>query len=336
MRILIISAILFSGVVIIPIDDGGESPRMFHSIEISPYEKNNSFSIDINYHSPLLEQTLLQVTITNTKYNEQIIYARSINVIGNFSTSIMIYPYLIDDYYSCIGLYAYGNNFNVVQDIMIYPQKEFIIDQFVIEDEQIFNGSVSKSLITSSGVSEYQYEQISFINFNGYIEHDYYLRLELEQLKLRIEPNDYPSSQTMLGYLYIHDPDNYFPYIHQNDDKKEVAIVLIGDDDCYKFDFYPSLYVEPLMLLTSQQNYQGFVLSSYFYMPINRFEQLKIIEMEIKFTLQLQHIYHVNYSFQYYANRRLFGNCSNSLYCVETIEGPNDVGYEQWQELSNG
>ena len=155
--------------------------------------------------------------------------------------------------------------------------------------------------------------------FNGFIDYfniDTYYRLSIENLYLTYKGiKDVPSTTSILRY---YDFDNLFPGLSTGGSMTIVEIplktVAINNEIHFRID--STLYVNPKTLDMSLEAKPGYVLTNYFYLPINR----KSDFMSQRFTLVTPSFgYNETYfawDIRYLTDRGLIGDCDHSDYCV--------------------
>ena len=156
--------------------------------------------------------------------------------------------------------------------------------------------------------------------FNGFIDYfniDYYYRLNIDNLYLTyVGLRDFPTSTI---YLYFDDYDGLFPDIGTGDSNSSVYIPIEAYEDensSIRFKISAKLYVNPQTLHMSLEAKPGYVLTNYFYLPVNRKQDL----MNQKFSLLATSFGYNQTSFswdiRYLTDRGLIGDCASSDYCV--------------------
>ena len=175
--------------------------------------------------------------------------------------------------------------------------------------------SFPDTIVDPDGSYATPYERFMFDNFIDYFDVDNYHRLIIKNQKITYACSKPYSGGT--AYLHFVDNDRLFPDL---DDRRKVPEVLIPlriiQDGGVYFDFPSNMYVNPQSLSMSLTAKPGYMLTNYFYLPINKRSKL----VDRKFTLRVKDFGHNKTSFTwdiYYTNTRdLIGDCSNSDYCV--------------------
>lgn len=155
--------------------------------------------------------------------------------------------------------------------------------------------------------------------FNGFIDYfniDTYYRLSIDNLYLTYKGiKNFKSSNL---FLRFYDYDNLFPGFSTGDSVTIINIPLktISNNNEIHFQIDSTLYVNPKTLDMSLEAKPDYVLTNYFYLPINH----KTDFMDQKFTLVAPSFgYNETYfawDIRYLTNRGLIGDCDHSDYCV--------------------
>lgn len=159
-------------------------------------------------------------------------------------------------------------------------------------------------------------EFMSFTDIVDYFDVNYYYRIALEVMYI-----DYSCFLPFPGgeaYLHFDDYNGLFPYIDKpgNVPYFDIPLVIKYKEECIWFEFPPTMYVNPKTLEMSLEARSGFQLTKYFYLPVNKRNQM----VDQDFYLNVSNFGYgaVNFSFKirYLNNRGLIGDCDNSDYCI--------------------
>lgn len=158
-------------------------------------------------------------------------------------------------------------------------------------------------------------ESFMFNKCLDYFNVDSYYRLSLDGILLNYSCGKI--STRGQAYLSFIDYDHLFPDLDDDQLIPEVRIPLkIQNKKGIIFAFPDKMYVNPASLSMSLEPKPGYKQTTNFYLPINGRSKL----LDRKFTLEVIDFGHNKTSFNwdiYYTNTRdLFGECSNSDYCV--------------------
>lgn len=182
-----------------------------------------------------------------------------------------------------------------------YLNEAYTIDDIVVDPDHYENA-----------------HQESFL-FDGFIDYfnvDSYYRIDLNDLYLTYNsPKPFPISHGSLTFI---DFNKLFPYLDNNKPLPEFNIPIVATERYGKihFSFEEIMYVNPRTLEMSFTARPGFELTRYFYLPINKCQDL----MNQVFILKMSNFGHgkisFNWNMRYTNTRYLIGDCSNSDYCV--------------------
>ncbi len=159
-------------------------------------------------------------------------------------------------------------------------------------------------------------ERIKFEGFIDYFNEDNYYRLSLSNLyALYSGLKSFPSSS---GTLHFNDYNNAFPYLHTNSFLKEIDVPVkaTAKNGKITFSFAKTMYVDEKTLEMSFSKRSGFIVSPYFYLPINRIKDL----LDQVFTLYFPSFGYgeniVSWNIRYITTRYRIGDCQDSDFCV--------------------
>ena len=160
-------------------------------------------------------------------------------------------------------------------------------------------------------------EKFMFTDFIDYFNTNSYYRIDISNLMMSYEsPKEFP---TCRGSLHFIDYNKLFPYLDSQEVVPSFDIPVIAEQNEGKisFRFENNMYVHPVTLDMSLVARPGFQLTRYFYLPVNKSEEM----LNQVFTLKMEEFGHAHISFdwdiRYLNNRNLVGDCSNSDYCVQ-------------------
>lgn len=166
----------------------------------------------------------------------------------------------------------------------------------------------------------YQYEhqeKFIFDRFIDYFNTDTYYRIDLRSLSMYYSsPRSFPGAT---AYLRFEDYQKVFPYLDNDGEISsfDIPLEVVNTYNRISFKFAKSMYVKPETLEMSFNARPGFKLTNYFYLPINKSDEL----LNQVFTLKVVDFGYGKTSFdwdiRYINNRHLIGGCDNSDYCVK-------------------
>lgn len=289
---------------------------------IGPYEENSGEKlIDVQVTN---KNTLfscvgnLILKISNAKLTEFTYYRQNGVSIPKLSTKTLAVPFPTDYFYEHemsvelafqTGIDKQSTCKFVV--VSISP-KHFDISKL---PSQKYNNDKSFVRIKNNKAIYFK-EEFDFQFFSKRLNVKDYYRLPLD---------DYYFTYDSLGsfiyneaYISFEDPLNVFPLIDSFDqlNGKRIELELSMNIPDVYFYFKKSLYVEPNYLLMSNSLKEGLIKTNHFYFPVYRLKELN--GMQFRITINgLGHTRNsFSFTFSYYSDKYLVGNCSNATYCV--------------------
>ena len=160
-------------------------------------------------------------------------------------------------------------------------------------------------------------ERYRFPNYIDYLNSDTYHRLDLSGVDFNYSGNDTFLYQN--ASIKIPDYHNIFPNIPHVNNYITIPLKIYKSGSLYKMNYLHEMYVHPKTLMMSFISRSGFVKTRYFYMPVNKKEEMldEVVDITInKCGLTKNNI---SWHLSYLANQNLIGKCSNSDYCI--VEG---------------
>lgn len=184
------------------------------------------------------------------------------------------------------------------------------------EKEYFYNNITIYS--KDNGIS-YVDEKYNFKNFESIYIPDYYHKLDLSNLSIKIGNDEIDTFRYTNAMFYIYDPNNLFEEFSQYKTGDYVTIpldFLKNEDNSYSLITKNSIYVNPSTLSMSLAYKSGYVKTRHIYFPINQRRQ----EESFRFGLTISdlgcNLASVSYSFTVKTYKNLIGDCSTSKYCV--------------------
>lgn len=169
-------------------------------------------------------------------------------------------------------------------------------------------------------IDDYENKHIEQFRFDGFIDYfntDSYYRIDINDLYMTY--NSPKAFAPCRGSLEFVDYNKVFPYLDNQEPVPSFNIPVIAEENegIISFRFENMMYVNPQTLDMSLIARPGFQLTKYFYLPVNKSEEL----LDQVFTLKMEDFAHSHVSFdwdiRYVNDRNLIGDCSNSDYCVQ-------------------
>ena len=169
-------------------------------------------------------------------------------------------------------------------------------------------------------IDDYEKKHIEQFKFDGFVDYfntDSYYRIDINDLSMTYSS---PKAFTPCrGSLEFVDYNKVFPFLDNQEPVPSFNIPVIAEENEGKisFRFENTMYVNPQTLDMSLIARPGFQLTKYFYLPVNKSEEL----LDQVFTLKMEEFAQSHVSFdwdiRYVNDRNLIGDCSNSDYCVQ-------------------
>ncbi len=218
-----------------------------------------------------------------------------------------------DGIYGVIEVIDADNNVLVSKPFALRPAipKTINVNNYLTRDYV-----VNDVIINITNYSIYHSESIKFTSFLDYFNTDTYYRLDLSQFKIKYSCfRPFPGGNATLHFV---DYNNLFPNINNGQTIPEMDIPLtMSETSGYiNFTFPETMYVNKKTLEMSLVARPDFLPTSYFYLPINKKDQL----LDQVFSLRVNDFGYgktsFNWNIRYLNSRGLLGDCSDSDYCV--------------------
>lgn len=224
--------------------------------------------------------------------------------------------------------------FEYIVDKNIYTKRvaEIRQRQNIIRDvDENFETSANCYIYTKEKNEQYISESFNFANFPKYLELDKYQRLDFSRFRFKYKP--YIDRQVLSCYqisILCFDLNNYMEDLHKEEGMVYVNLNLKYDkgSDEYYLALKDNLYVDPISLRTSFVEKEGYIYTNYLYFTDN----LKRVMDELDFHINLNGLgsnkINLMLRTNLLMNDSLFGNCSNSQYCIddEVSKADFDIG----------
>lgn len=186
---------------------------------------------------------------------------------------------------------------------MDYINKKLVSDNVAFS----FGGLVGSGVILYS-------ETYQFVNFQDYFPVDNYYRIDLDSFYFT-----YSFTRKFVfndGFMEIDDPYDLFPLVPRNTrGYRHFPYTVIEKDGKFHLKF-TSLFVNPNNYNVTTSPMEGYVETSYLYLPPN--QQEKIANCQFAFWLvdPGYNLYDFYWTVSYILPNNLIGDCRNSEYCV--------------------
>ena len=203
------------------------------------------------------------------------------------------------------SIYSFVFNLKPVSPASIQPI-QYLNTPYVIED----------IVVKPSSYENRHTEEFLFDGFIDYFNTDNYYRINLNDLYITYKAEkEFPGCE---GSLHFTDFNHLFPYLDRvgKIPQFDIPVLAYQEGNKIRFKFKNTLYVNAKTLDMSLIPRDDFVLTNYFYLPINK----RIEMLDQMFALSMENFGHGEISFswiiRYITNRGLIGDCDNSDYCI--------------------
>ena len=160
-------------------------------------------------------------------------------------------------------------------------------------------------------------ERFKFDRFIDYFNTDTYYRIDLNNISLYYECiKAFPGCQASLHFV---DYQRLFPYL-DNDDlipSFDIPLQWVDTYNRISFKYANQMYVDPKTLQMSFEAKPRMKLTKYFYLPINKTEQLLNQVFTLKVSKFGYNQTNFDWDIRYINDRKLVGDCDNSDFCVK-------------------
>ncbi len=172
-------------------------------------------------------------------------------------------------------------------------------------------------------------EKYYFSYMSTYFLNDNYYELSLDNMYIKYEyPIDFECESAYLSFL---DPNELFPYMSEDipgsGNYAKLAIIKIPLNVTYsssgKITFsFPTNYVNEATLEMSTTYRAGFTKTTHFYLPLNHADEFDGTTFTLTIVPKSGNGSLITHKMTYYAGPNLFGDCSNSDYCINGGTNP--------------
>lgn len=225
----------------------------------------------------------------------------------------------IRDYWTTSGLELRFEILNSSRQIL----KSYSCDFYPGRNETVLATTLKQSVYESRNVAFYGdgvsmcglKEYFDFTCIGDYIDNDYYYRLDIGQNIFRY-PNPFSLSYKNIK-MRFNDSNYVFPYFtHQANGDIVVPLSLYKKGDNVSFYFTNKFYVNRKTLEISDIYRSNYVLTSYFYLPINGLKKFNGTTIYIDIEQLGVEKMTTTLPFKYDMSRSIVSSCSDGEYCV--------------------
>lgn len=305
MKILMIVPILFLSLC----KTARATTPPFSSITVSPFYNKGDSKIVVVTKSNNLH---FQVFIQNDIYSNLCIVSGTISKAGTFT-------YTYDNKYSrknnTVFIRYYTNDSNATVDTEHFSRNLAKGDFAYIEDNESITSDNELVVVSSNGTYSTRKLTYGFVGFDGLYVPSYYHKINLEDYQILITRND----QTYFSCkptLVIKNYNNIFEDIEGANETATFYLSLKQQRLGFNLELADDLYVNRETLKLSSTPKDGYVKTKHIYFPINDMQNQDKYECYFSFQefgIDKDFLIH---SFEVRALRNIFGDCSNSKYCI--------------------
>lgn len=214
-------------------------------------------------------------------------------------------------------------SFEYIVDKNIYTKRVAQIRQresIIRSVNDSYQTSPNCYIYTKENNEQYISESYNSFNFPELLELDKYQRLDFSKYRFKYKP--YVNRQTLSCYqisMLCFDLNNYMKDLHRKDGLVYINLDLKYDKNNNEYYLAPkdNLYVDPVTLRMSFNKEEGYIKTNYLYFTDN----LKNVMDELDFHINLNGLGSNKINLMLKTNlimsNSLFGNCSNSQYCID-------------------
>lgn len=342
MRLLLPSAVAILAISIMP---AIVNPivRHFGNVAIVPYERGISQSFSYTFYSTEREATTITVLLTNKDYSNLAIYQRLVSSVNvSITDQVTIPGSLLNGLSINLKFQASGENFASSKELTVTAIDDSVVDPTSDDGMKTFVANGQVATISEAGGVKYFSEKLSFLGFTGLSESLSHQYLDFGDLVIDY---DCEYNGSLIAYqkadFYLDDPFGCFPNLPYDEVSKcrHIQAILAYDqtESVSRFALSDKLYVDPLTLMMSVKEENGYAETAFLYFPKNTYSSLKLVSYRIVISGVGINDLTISYNAQHYAANRFFGDCINSSYCVSVNQDPLDIGYEtSHKETTNG
>lgn len=292
--------------------DGGLMTRRYQNVSIAPYTMSVGTTIYYQFQNSYNDAATLTFRLTNTKYNQVILYSQSFSRISLRTATVNIPAYLMDGQRSTLTLSAHSNQFSTVSTLYVYPQQHYTINPLLQTTYQTPHSYLTT--INEHGQTLYVRQRIQFQNFTPLLQFNTFGKFSLSPLMIKL-PDELNTAVTNIqaNLLVVNHPHFVsFPLVNN---QRVIPIDVILNQHSFVFQL-KTLYVDPSSLSIRHEKFTNHVATQFLYFPLSTYRILNNMPMQLSFTWTQIHQYTINFQFTYTGVQPMIGHCHQSLYCV--------------------
>lgn len=313
MRAIVRITFLLLMTIGIEFDGGvGSDYRRFQHVSIAPFSMSEGTRIFYQFQNTYKDAATLVFRLSNTKYNQAIIFSQYYSRASLLTSSVAVPGYLMDGQRFTISLQATSAKFNLIQTLFVYPRQSYVINPVT---QSTYNTPVSYlSTMNGLGVISYLKQTLTFNQFNKTQSFPTFGKYSLQSMTMRF-PDEIPHELIVLkANLLVVDHPHFNSFSLQGQ-KRVIPLSLINLNGVYSFHF-PSMFVHPKTLTIDNQPRSDYQQTNHLYFPFHLFNDLNGTFMTLEFQWIHIHQFALTYTFRYEGLQPLIGHCHQSLYCV--------------------
>jgi len=213
--------------------------------------------------------------------------------------------------------------------------KEVILDVQVCDCRKIEPPSLKDSLFKSVSSVQYKnqnikytYDTLKFDGFDTFYVPNYYQMIDFSKFKFSFSTVNKKVEESTT-YAVVCDTYGFFSDIGTLGENNNITLKcnLVYKDGWYFPEIIDPLYVDVLTMEMNRDKKQGYVATKYLFLPRN--EMKKQTEFSIKICIENVGInnYQIEHNVNVHSLLNIFGDCSNSEYCINTIDDGSNFEY---------
>ena len=291
---------------------GGVMTRRYQNVSIAPYTLSTGTIIHYQFQNSYNDAATLTFRLTNTKYNQVILYSQSFSRILLRTSTVNIPAYLMDGQRSTLTLSAHSSRFSTITTLYVYPQQHYAINPLLQTTYQTPHSYLTT--VNEHGQTIYVRQRVQFQNFTPILQFDTFGKFSLSPLMIKL-PDELRTTVTNMqaNLLVVNHPHFVsFPLVNN---KRVLPLDVILNQHAFNFQF-KTIYVDPSTLTIRNEKFTNHVPTQYVYFPLSTYRSLNNIPMQLSFTWTQIHRYTMTYDFTYTGIQPMIGHCHQSLYCV--------------------
>ena len=285
----------------------------FSSITISPFYANGTTTVVVETSSKNLH---FSVFIQNDLYMNRAIISDTITKPG---TRIYKYDNSSSRPKNKVFIRYYTNDPTASVDSEHFDRNLTRGRYQYIEDNRAITTASDLVVVKSDGSYTTRNLTYGFDGFDGLYVPSYYHKIDLADFAILANRTEAPFFSCKPS-LVIKNYNGIFDDVEGANESVTFNLKTKAIKLGYTFELEDDLYVDRETLRLSSTQKEGYVKTKYIYFPINEMQNQNKFECNFvlsEFGIDKDMLFH---SFELRALRNTFGDCSNSKYCISTLE----------------